>query len=90
MFAPYYGIPEEAATGMAAGPLAAYPYTYLCQKTTVLIEQGHLMPSPSPSVLTAQLYVEQGALPVCGWVAGPPCRIQLRLRSKVLWRLHFG
>ncbi|GAB3490382.1 PhzF family phenazine biosynthesis protein [Spirosoma knui] len=61
MFAPYYGIAEEAATGMAAGPLACYLYTFLHQqKATFAIEQGHLMQPPSPSVLTARLQLDQG------------------------------
>ncbi len=56
MFAPLYGIPEEAATGMAAGSLACYLHDYLgLRKGTLLIEQGCLMPSPSPSVLIAEL-----------------------------------
>lgn len=60
MFAPYYGIPEESATGMAAGPLACYLYTYLqAKKSTFLIEQGYLMQLPSPSVLTARLHLNQ-------------------------------
>lgn len=60
MFAPYYGIPEESATGMAAGPLACYLYRYLHQKKSIFqIEQGHLMQPPSPSILTARLNLDQ-------------------------------
>ncbi len=80
MFAPLYGIPEEAATGMAAGAatgmaagaatgmaagaatgmaagaLACYLHDHLgVRKDTLLIEQGYLMPRPSPSVLIAEL-----------------------------------
>jgi len=56
MFAPLYGIPEEAATGMAAGALACYLHDHLgVRKDTLLIEQGYLMPSPSPSVLIGEL-----------------------------------
>jgi PhzF family phenazine biosynthesis protein len=64
MFAPYYGISEESATGMAAGPLACYLHDYLeIKKENFLIEQGYLMqPSPSPSVLTANLHVENGQI----------------------------
>ncbi|GAB3985844.1 PhzF family phenazine biosynthesis protein [Spirosoma daeguense] len=70
MFAPRYGISEEAATGMAAGPLACYLFTYLqSHKTTFLIEQGHLMNHPSPSVLTAQLYLDQNEIRSL-WVGG--------------------
>lgn len=63
MFAPRYGIPEEAATGMAAGPLACYLYDYLgVKQTTLVIEQGHLMDPPSPSELIAELFIEDGAI----------------------------
>lgn len=56
MFAPLYGIQEEAATGMAAGALACYLHDQLgVRKETLLIEQGYLMPAPSPSVLIAEL-----------------------------------
>lgn len=56
MFAPLYGIPEEAATGMAAGALACYLHDQLgVRKGTLLIEQGYLMPAPSPSILIAEL-----------------------------------
>jgi PhzF family phenazine biosynthesis protein len=52
MFAPYYGIPEEAATGMAAGPLVAYLFEKLgMRKEKFHIMQGHLMEPPSPSVI---------------------------------------
>src|SRR5690606_5783734 len=63
MFAPRYGIPEEAATGMAAGPLACYLYDHLrAAKPRLVIEQGHLMTPPSPSVLVADLFLEGGAI----------------------------
>jgi PhzF family phenazine biosynthesis protein len=56
MFAPRYGISEESATGMAAGPLACYLYDKMgINKDTFLIEQGHLMKPPSPSVIKVQL-----------------------------------
>lgn len=70
MFAPRYGIPEEAATGMAAGPLACYLFTYLQRRKEIFfIEQGHLMQPPSPSVLTARLYLDQMAITGL-WVGG--------------------
>lgn len=50
MFGPAYGIPEEAATGMAAGPLACW----LNRGRETLIEQGHFMSPASPSLLIAQ------------------------------------
>ncbi|RYZ49730.1 MAG: PhzF family phenazine biosynthesis protein, partial [Sphingobacteriales bacterium] len=40
MFAPFYGIEEEAATGMAAGPLACYLHLGERDKTRFTIEQG--------------------------------------------------
>ena len=40
MFAPLYGIPEEAATGMAAGALACYLHDYLgVRKETMLSDR---------------------------------------------------
>jgi PhzF family phenazine biosynthesis protein len=58
MFAPRYGIEEEAATGMAAGALACYLYDFGgIKKTQLLIEQGRLMNPSSPSVLTARLTI---------------------------------
>lgn len=70
MFAPFYGIPEEPATGMAAGPLACYLYTYSQQKKSIFyIEQGHLMQPSSPSVLTARLTLDQETITSL-WVGG--------------------
>ena len=63
MFAPRYGIDEESATGMAAGPLACYLHDKLkADKSHFLIEQGHLMPSPSPSVISVRLQTESGKI----------------------------
>lgn len=65
MFAPRYGIDEESATGMAAGPLACYLYEVIGLKfPTLFIEQGHFMSPPSPSLIQAELHV------VCGKVNG--------------------
>jgi len=50
MFAPDYGIPEDAATGAAAGCLAAYALDYMLPDSTETefsIEQGHDMRRPS-------------------------------------------
>jgi len=59
MFAPRYGIKEEAATGMAAGPLASYLHDKLhYKKDRFLIEQGWFMNVPSPSLLIVELTVE--------------------------------
>ncbi len=63
MFAPYYGIPEESATGMAAGPLACYLYDKLSlAQNEFWIEQGHFMIPPAPSVIHVKLNVENGAI----------------------------
>ncbi len=52
MFAPRFGIQEEAGTGMAAGPLACFLHDHLGVKNReTLIEQGWLMQPPSPSVI---------------------------------------
>lgn len=58
MFAPRYGIREESATGMAAGPLACFLYDHLkITKQLFFIEQGHLMDPTAPSVITTKLKV---------------------------------
>jgi len=61
MFAPRYAIEEESATGMAAGPLACVLHDHLhIEKGTFLIEQGQFMMPVSPSLITVQLFVENG------------------------------
>jgi len=63
MFAPRYGIVEEAATGMAAGPLACVLHDHLnIQKDTFQIEQGQFMPVPSPSQITVQLDIQDDTI----------------------------
>lgn len=63
MFAPRYGIKEEAGTGMAAGPLACYLFDVLnLNKQEVLIEQGWFMNPPSPSLIKVNLTVENGRI----------------------------
>jgi PhzF family phenazine biosynthesis protein len=63
MFAPLYGIDEEAATGMAAGPLACWLYDRAGERQTpMLIEQGMFMQPPSPSLLTARLELDAGKI----------------------------
>jgi PhzF family phenazine biosynthesis protein len=60
MFAPSYGIPEESATGMAAGPLACFLHDYLGrQKNTFLILQGYHLRHPSPSQIEVQLELNE-------------------------------
>lgn len=59
MFAPRYGIEEEAGTGMAAGPLACYLYHILgLKKERILIQQGWFMNQPSQSLIIVDLSLE--------------------------------
>ena len=52
MFAPYYGIAEESATGMAAGPAAHYlANRRYAPSGRFTIEQGRYMKKPSPSLI---------------------------------------
>lgn len=63
MFAPRYGIQEEAGTGMAAGPLAAYLYEQMeMKKEEFLIEQGWFMEKPSHSLIKVGLTIENEAI----------------------------
>lgn len=63
MFAPRYGITEEAATGMAAGPLACLLWDKAgVDKTIMHIGQGDFMNTPSPSLITVNLEVEDGQI----------------------------
>lgn len=70
MFAPLYGIAEESATGMAAGPLACYLYDH-CRilKRKMLLEQGHYMDPPSPSQIITALNFKGGKIKDL-WVGG--------------------
>lgn len=69
MFAPRFGIPEESATGMAAGPLACVLYDHMIvDGSRVLIEQGAFMTDPSPSLITVDLELQNGA--IVGLMAG--------------------
>jgi PhzF family phenazine biosynthesis protein len=59
MLAPRYGIDEEAATGMAAGPLACYLHDRCgIAGPRILIEQGMFMSEPSPSRLQVDLMLD--------------------------------
>lgn len=61
MFAPRFGIPEESATGMAAGPLACYLYDRMhVNKRKIIVEQGRLMPEASPSEIIVELALVDG------------------------------
>ncbi len=69
MFAPFYGIPEESATGMMAGALAGYLFDQVgLRQTTFKIEQGSYMSPPSPSLLTVDLDIHNGE--IAGLMAG--------------------
>jgi PhzF family phenazine biosynthesis protein len=70
MFGPAYGIPEEAATGMASGPLACWLDSRAGgQRGEFLIEQGHLMSPASPSLIIAHPEYTSGSLTTM-WVGG--------------------
>lgn len=63
MFAPRFGIPEESATGMAAGPLACFLHDRMgVDKDRLVVEQGHLMKPPSPSVIVVRLFRKDGRI----------------------------
>jgi PhzF family phenazine biosynthesis protein len=63
MFAPKYGILEEAGTGMAAGPLACYLHDILkVNKTRFLIQQGKFMKTPSPSLIIVDINLKKGKI----------------------------
>ncbi len=63
MFAPRYGISEESATGMAAGPLACFLYDKVGRKKDqFLIEQGHWMNPAAPSLITVKLTISEGTI----------------------------
>lgn len=63
MFAPRFGISEEAGTGMAAGPLACLLHDYLgIGDREIFIEQGWLMQPPSPSVIKVVLEIANGKI----------------------------
>jgi PhzF family phenazine biosynthesis protein len=63
MFAPRYAIPEEAATGMAAGTLGCLLYDRVgIQKRRFSIEQGLSMQPSSESHLTVELEVRDGRI----------------------------
>jgi PhzF family phenazine biosynthesis protein len=63
MFAPRFGITEEAGTGMAAGPLACFLHDHLgIEDREIRIEQGWLMQPPSPSVIRVILELADGRI----------------------------
>lgn len=63
MFAPRYGIEEEAGTGMAAGPLACYLYDKLeIKKNKFMIQQGKFMTPASVSLIITELDIDNGEI----------------------------
>ena len=63
MFAPYFGIDEESATGVGAGALGAFLALRLgVSAAEILIEQGHWMNPPSPSLLKVRIGKSNGDL----------------------------
>jgi PhzF family phenazine biosynthesis protein len=63
MFAPLYGIDEESATGMAAGPLACYLFdNNFTSASTLIIKQGEYMTKPSPSKIYINLVLEKNKI----------------------------
>ncbi|RQS48071.1 PhzF family phenazine biosynthesis protein [Burkholderia sp. Bp8986] len=61
MFAPRFGIPEESATGTAAGPLACFIYERMgARDPEMIIEQGWMMQPASPSIIKIILDIEDG------------------------------
>ena len=61
MFAPRYGIEEESATGMAAGPLACYLHEVIHPKQVAFnIQQGKFMQPATLSRIRVELEVVAG------------------------------
>ena len=82
MFAPRYGINEESATGMAAGPLACYLYDKMgIKKDVFLIEQGYFMKPPSPSVITVKLNLKDRK--ITGLIAGGKAKVMKSLNISI-------
>lgn len=78
MFAPRFGIPEESATGTAAGPLGCYLNRWSEKKQTrFVIEQGSMMPAPRPSKIEVELGVENDEIKEV-WVGGKSRRTETR------------
>lgn len=82
MFAPRYGIPEEPATGMAAGPLACCLYDRLgLRRHAFLIEQGAQMRPPSRSRILVDLQLAQHR--IAGLYVGGDARLRATLAVEV-------
>lgn len=75
MFAPRYGIPEEPATGMAAGGLGALlAWRAGVSEAEFLIEQGRMSAEPSPSLLRVRIE-GRGAIERV-WTGGSATRVE--------------
>jgi PhzF family phenazine biosynthesis protein len=63
MFAPFFGIREESATGTGVGPCTCYMYDHLqIKQNRIVVEQGKLMTPPSPSILYTDFQLEDGRI----------------------------
>ncbi len=63
MFAPFYGIPEESATGMAAGPLvAALVESGFVHGPQIRLLQGEFMNPSQPSEIVAVVETEHSKI----------------------------
>ncbi|HUC79346.1 MAG TPA: PhzF family phenazine biosynthesis protein [Flavisolibacter sp.] len=84
MFGPFYGIDEEAATGMAAGPLAAYLYKEeKLLKEHFAIEQGRFMHPASPSRIQVDLTIAGGE--ITGLFAGGDSYVSGEKKVEIAW-----
>ena len=82
MFGPWYGIREEAATGMAAGPLACYLYDYMGVKgPRMVIEQGFLMQPASPSEIIVDLDLRDNR--IAGLMAGGRAKVSREMEIEI-------
>jgi PhzF family phenazine biosynthesis protein len=83
MFAPRYGIAEEAATGMAAGPLACLLHDrFGLERPDLTIEQGRYMAKPSVSEIHVKLSFDvQGRIArlMAGGTAKPGTAMEVSL-----------
>ena len=67
---------------MAAGPLACYLYDKIgIKKDVFLIEQGHFMKLPSPSVITVKLNFEDGK--ITGMIVGGKAKVMKSLNISI-------
>lgn len=70
MFGPRYAIPEESATGMAAGPLGCFLHDVMGIKESHMdIDQGYFMTPASPSAIAVDLNVDASGS-ITGLTAG--------------------